>query len=113
MNLQYQPLTLATFGDGALMADVNSVLADILERFRQGENGEIELADDKAQIKLTLTIVRNPKIGGFECSYQEPTVRFPPRVSRGTTAVERDGVLVVSVESDGTQVPLSAARVND
>lgn len=106
MSLEHQPLTLQTFADGNLARDVDAILTDILERFRKFENGEIELADEKAQITLKLTIVRNTKVGGFECSYQEPGVRLPPRVSKGVVAIERDGILVVAVESDGTQIRL-------
>lgn len=104
MSLERRPLTLQTFADGNLAADVDAALADILERFRQFENGDIELADEKAEITLKLTVVRDPKVGGFMCSYKEPSVRLPPRVSRGTVAIESDGILVVSVESDGTQL---------
>ncbi len=45
-------------------------------------------------------------VGGFVCSFDEPTVKLPAKVSRGTVAVERDGVLVVDVEAQPDQISL-------
>ena len=63
--MEQVPLTLANFADGALEVEVNAKIADVLERFRRMEDGEIELASDKASITIKLHIERSPAIGGF------------------------------------------------
>lgn len=104
MSLTQVPLTLANFADGKLLREVNDKITDVLERFRQAENGEIELASDKATIGLKLTIERDPAVGGFRCSFEEPAVKLPAKVSSGTVAIERDGILVVSTEGPAEQL---------
>lgn len=110
MNLEYVPLTLANFAEGKLSGDVDAGLADILNRFASMEAGEIELASDKATISLKLTIERDPGIGGFRCSYEEPKIAMPKKVTSGVPAVMRDGVLVVATESDPQQIRLTLPK---
>jgi hypothetical protein len=114
MPLEQVPLTLDNFADGKLAADVDEKFAWALERFRLGENGDIELASNKATITLKLYIELDPKVGGFTCSFDEPSVKLPAKVRSGTVAVQRNGVLVVSSEAPAEQLnlPLGARRVD-
>jgi hypothetical protein len=107
MSLTQVPLTLHNFADGKLSCEINDKLTEVLDRFRACENGDIELASDKAVISVKLTIERDPKVGGFRCSFEEPSLKLPAKIASGTVAVERDGILVVASESDGEQLRLT------
>lgn len=105
------PLTLANFADGRVVGEVDSKIADILERFRQADDGECALASDKASVTITLHIERSSKINGFECSFDEPKVKLPAKKRFGTPAICEGGVLVVDAEvATPTQVPLRSVN---
>ena len=113
MSIEQIPLTLLSFADGKLAAEVDEKIAIILERFRQGEDGEVELSSDKATITVKLTIERDPSIGGFRCAFEEPNLKLPAKVTSGTVAIERDGILIVSAEVPAEQMRLVPAKHND
>lgn len=106
MSLEYVPLNVANFAEGKLAAEIDSALADILNRFARSEDGEMELASDKATVSVKLIIERKPEIGGFACSFEEPKVSLPKKINSGVPAVVRDGVFVVATESAGIQLRL-------
>ncbi len=113
MPIERVPLTVANFADGAMAREVNDAIALILERFRRAEDGEIDLSGDKATITLKMHIERDPGVGGFRCSFEEPNLKMPAKVSVGTVAIERDGVLVVDVEASGEQMRLLKPNNSD
>lgn len=102
-----EPLTLANFGEGRLEAEVNSKLADVMERFRSEDDRECALASEKASITITLHISRSSKVLGFDCGFDEPKVKLPAKKRNTTPAVVEGGVLFVDSEvATTTQVPL-------
>lgn len=106
MSLEYVPLNVSNFAEGRFASEVDAAIADILNRFAAMENGDIELASEKATITVKLTIERDPGINGFRCSFEEPALRLPKKVTAGVPAVVRDGVLVVATEAAGIQLRL-------
>lgn len=109
-----EPLTLANFGDGRLAEEVNSKLADVMERFRSEDDGECALASEKASITVTLHVSRSSRALGFDCGFDEPKVKLPAKKRHTTPAIVESGVLYVDAEvSTPSQVPLRSVNAKE
>lgn len=106
MPIKQEPLTLANFGGGKLAEAVDKGIADIVERIRQAEAGECKVSKKKGFITLKLSIEASSEVNGFVCAFDDPSIKLPPIVRYGTHAVQRDGVLVVSIAVEPQQVRL-------
>jgi len=111
--IEQRPLTVNNFADGRLVSEVDEKIALILERFTSAEDGAIKLASDKATIAIKLHIVRDPQAGGFRCFFEEPHLNLPRKISEGTVAIVRDGILVVSIEAPAEQLSLLKSHKSD
>lgn len=105
MPIEEVPLALDNVSD-SLAVLFNEGVATIVNDIRAAENGEIRIEKKKGTITMVFTIEASKEINGFNISHSDPVVKRPKRVHYGKHAVERNGELVVSTETEPQQVRL-------